>query len=114
MPTPTPRTPSRPLFVALLAGLVGVCLGTPLSLWLLLRGEQAQVEPPSTDESARVLPTRVPGTWSAPGCAMPIVVRSIHSLELAAASLQPTLPAGHELPDDVELHILLSPEYDAS
>ncbi len=114
MPTTPPRAWSGRLLLAVGVGLVGICVGMPLSMWRLLRGESAQVEAPSTKEVPRTLPTQIPEAWSEPGCAMPIVVRSIHGVETAAAALQPALPAGHRLPEDVDLHIILQSEYGAS
>ncbi len=106
------RARHRWMPAALIGCFVAMCVGTPVWVWSLLRGEPARVSPVSTVDE-RVLPRRaIPAEWPEPGCALPIVGASIYALDGVPDALHPPLPEGLPLPDRLEVHAVLEPPTD--
>jgi hypothetical protein len=103
---PPSRGNRRWVVLGVVLAVIACCLGIPLGMWQLLRGEPARVERPTptrrTQQPSTVTPTP---RWDEPGCAIPIHVGTVYDLPGIAARLDPPLPEGLPIPTDVDLSV---------
>ena len=104
-----PSHDRRWILLALVVGLIGLCVGAPIGFWHLLRGESARTTaaPAETRRTAKRPP--VPTEWPDPVVrCRSLACRSTRSK--VPESLNPLLTEEFPLPDQLDVFVVLEPE----